>query len=242
MDLPTADTEAFLRILKDGGVGLEFIIDRGGSLLDVGQCAEVLARVRACRSIIIATAVFGRWAGDEDILSGAAAATAGELRRALYARSDERSLRALVRLARDLGFFAPEADDYADELRFEFAGAFLENPTGLRFLARGTVFSLALAVTILAAVQGKKEWDAEACRARAAGMAQMQVEMLHSLARMEGKWTSQHAASHKATVEAAQVASQACGSMLDGIVVRSHLPPGIDYEIRLGPAAPAPGP
>ncbi|MBB2963399.1 hypothetical protein [Methylobacterium sp. R2-1] len=240
MDLPPDDSDALIGLLKEGPVGFGFAVNRGGDLLGIGDFADELVRIAACRALIVATAVYGRWVLEKESLDQVPAASAGALSRALQARPSDEAFRALLQLIGRLRLFDPHAEGYPDELRFRFAGAYLENPLHLRFLAVGTVACLGLCVTTLAAAQLMKEWDSPACQARGDGMARTQFDMLQSLAHREGKWTNQHAQSHKAITDAARVARSACGSLLSNIQFRLHLPAGVDYEVKLGSAPPAP--
>lgn len=240
MELPPDNPEAWLRVIKEKGLGLELRIDLEKELMGSGQVLDTLARVNACRALIAAVSVYGRWTAVPHSLSDVENAAAKDMANALRIRSETDHWSALLHFVTVLGLYRYPSPAYEDDLRFDFAGAYLENPTGFRFFAKGSMLALGLTVSILAATQGKKEWDAAACREKADEMKSADLRMLHDLARLEGRWSGVHADSHKAVVQAAQVARQACGATLNGLEFKLHIPPGFDFEITLAQSSPAP--
>ncbi|MBB2961903.1 hypothetical protein [Methylobacterium sp. R2-1] len=236
---PADDVGPLFPVPDDRGVGISFGIDLGGRPPTLHELSHWLDSLRRCRASIIATTVFGRWAAREMLLYGAAAESAALLLKALRESDEPRRQLMLTQFTFDLGLLLAPSDNHPSEMRLDFVGAYRENPTHLRFIGHGATYALAVLVSVFGAVQMRKEWTAEACQARVSATEQAQLELLFKAARMEGGWSSNHVESHRATVAAAAVASRACGSLLRGIGVKLHVPPGATFEIRLEPTDPA---
>ncbi|AWN42537.1 hypothetical protein [Methylobacterium durans] len=202
MDIPPDELTSLFRVPDGRVIGIEISVDLGGKPVGLDELLGCLVRLRQARAHVAAVGEFGRWIEDPGALSGRARHSAEELARALDDPDPVDRSRALDQFAHDLGLFLPFTSEHRLGARFEFVGGYRENPTGLRFIARGTAYALVLLVTVLGTVQVQKEYGAEACRAQSGEITRRQLALLEAAARRQGRWTPEMVESHKVIVRA----------------------------------------
>lgn len=119
------------------------------------------------------------------------------------------------------------------EMRLEFYGAYLSNPTTFRFMAMGAASAMTLAAAIWGGVSIMKQLDAPACREHYDKIAQRQIELVRKQAKLEGRLSSELSKNELDIVKSVLAASSTCNSVFGNIRLRIAIGPRFDFEVSL---------
>lgn len=242
MTIPPEQIASYFRIPEDGRFGLEASIDFGGEPPSMGELSSCIDRLRECQRYITAVLWIIQWSEDNISVPEALRPSVTVLADAVFKGNRQSVYLALQHLVASLGLHNPDAGESRFQPRFEFVGAYQQNPIVLRFDVKGHPWALIAAILVFGTVQMMKEYGADACRAQAADIAKHQSASLERIAGRQGRWTPELVDSHKVVLDAANAGAARCGSLLSSFGFHLHVPRGPDFDVRIGEPVPGPRP